>query len=405
MLVTQAQFLIDHLDWVDHATQALKAGKPPLTLRQELEREFEADLCRALLDCADARIRFRTKLYQGERWLLTGVAAEQASAWQVARWRADRLSSLLSGQDLTEVGSGIGGDSVFLSRIARLSSYEQCPARSRLAAYNVGEFGSDNGFRQFHEAANLTSLSGHTLFCDPARRRHQRLSSPEEWDPALSQVLALLDQNRFRSIAVKCAPGLDVESLAFARHKLETTFLSLDGDLKECFLLAGQGVESSTKAVLLNSHSEMPEVYQNSGREIPFQAPAPGLYLHNPDPAVLRAFALDQLAYQLNAGQPHQRIGYLVGPKPSTGRAAQSFLIEDSFPLKWPDLKKRVASSGWTEFEYLGRGVPFSQTDLRGKLPKLKRGKGEPKRGSIIIFREEQGYRVVLATRVAAIEG
>lgn len=399
MLVEQARFLVDNPEAVETATLALERGAPPLTLRAQLEREYAPEYCRALLDCAQARLRFADKLKDGRHWLLTGTAAEQASSWPMARWRAERLKTARPNASVLELGCGIGGDTVFLTQVSTVTAFEQCPARTLLCRYNVEKFGRSEHLTLENSEAELEALEGEILYCDPSRRSHKRISSPQDWEPPLSRVLSLLESKRFPLVAVKCAPGLDLTQLSLSDFPLEISFLSVNGDLKECFILAG--TESGKKqAVLLSSQSDSVINFCSNKREIPPANPEPGLYLHNPDPAVLRAEALDTLAEQLKAGQPHPKIGYLIGSSPCPDTAAQSFLIEDSFPLRWADLKKRVARSGWSEFEYLGRGVPFGQAEVRAELPRLKRGKSAPKRGSIIIYREHDGYRAVLATRV-----
>lgn len=399
MQADQARFLVDNPLAAERATLSLERGIPLLTLRKMLEREHDPDQCRALLDCAQARLRFAQKLERAHLWLLTGTAAEQASPWPVAHWRAERLSLLRPASTVVEFGCGIGGDTVFLTRKLTVRALERCPARALLCSYNVETLGCRDRFTLEGSTRELEALEGEVLYCDPARRSHQRLSSFHEWEPPLPRVLSLISTGRFAIVAVKCAPGLDLDLPPLADLRFEASFISVNGELKECFLIAGSG-SSAKRAVMLSSEGGAPITLESSGIEIPPAAPRSGLYLHNPDPAVLRAKALDTLAVGLKAGQPHRKIGYLIGPTPCPDQRAQSFLIEDSFPLKWSHLKKRMSQSGWSEFEYLGRGVPFSQEEVRAKLPRLKRGKGAVHRGTIVVYREDQGYRVIMARRV-----
>lgn len=393
----EARFLLDHADWVSEVTLKLSEGHSELSLRQKLERDLTPEFCRVLLDCATARNRFSQKLWRGEDWLLSGTAGEQASPWQIARWRAQALGEAgREGGKLVEVGCSVGGDTGFLTRHFEVTAYEMDPGRALLCPFNVNLAGRAERLNVVTEEVRLEALSGNILFCDPARRSHKRLSSPSEWSPPLHAVLDSHTSGRFAWVAVKCAPGLDLDELP---QEMQASFLSLDGDLKECFLLAGDGPTGS-QAVLLQRDGSA-TIYCTRGEDIPEALPAPGKYLFNPNPAILRASALDALAMELGAGQPHPRIGYLVGPIPYHGPAAQGFLITDTFPLKWPTLKRRLSSTGWSEYEYLGRGVPFGQTEVRAKLPKLSKGKGEPKRGAVVIYRDHYGYTVVLGERIA----
>lgn len=389
--------MLDHAARVGEITIELSAGRNELSLRQRLEREFTPEFCRVLLDCATARNRFSQKFWRGDEWLLSGTAGEQASPWQIARWRAETLGEVAGGGGkLVEVGCSVGGDTGFLTRHFQVTAYEMDPGRALLCPFNVALVGEPERLKVFADEAALHELQGDILYCDPARRSHKRLSSPTEWSPPLQSVLDCQARGRFEKVAVKCAPGLDLAELP---ADVQASFLSLEGDLKECFLLAG-GRHKGSEAVLLQRDGSW-LTYRTHGEDIPEAMPAPGKFLYNPNPAILRASALDALARELEAGQPHPRIGYLVGSIPYHGPAADGFVVTDTFALKWPLLKKRLSGLGWSEYEYLGRGVPFSQAEVRAKLPKLSRGKGEPKRGAIVIYRSHQGYTVVLGERIA----
>jgi hypothetical protein len=381
---------------LEDAAKNLSLGKSALEIRAKLEQTFDTETCLAIMDCLSCRQRYSEKFWQPERWLLSREPAEQATDSRIARWRAEVLAESGRG-DLMEMGCGLGGDSVFLSERFRVQALERCPARSELARYNLSQLGS-NDAQVVNREVECSTLRGEVLFVDPARRNGSRISRPDQWHPPLKDVVACFRERRFRKVGVKCAPGLLDRELP--EEPTTVFFVSIEGQLKEAFLVLAQNSEPKKVAVLINRDTSTPLTLSTRDQAIPITPPAIGSYLHNPDPAILRACALDHLADQLDAGIVHPKIGYLVGPKPCADRCASSFRIVDHFPLNWKILKKKLSSMEWSDYEYLGRGVPFGQPEVRKKLGRLKPKKGRPSnRGSVIIYRGDTEYTVVMGAR------
>ena len=388
------------------AEALIKSGRDILEIRKFLDHHFDPPTARALLDCLTARHRFLHKFWRASEWKLNKLASEQASDSRIAKWRARELKKLTGLASLVELGSGIGGDSVFLAENFHLTSYEKDRGRAVLAQSNLEHFlGHTNHGKIRASSGDSLILSGELLFCDPARRASgNRISRPEEWLPPLPKLIQAFTEQRFQAVAIKCAPGLSRDHLGPLEHKASLYYLSINGALKECFAFFHQG-EPRTKALLFSQWDQEPQCFEKTKAPILVREPKPGLFLHNPDPAILRAEALDSLSAKLDSGIVHPKIAYLVGATPSTTRAAISFKILEAFPLKWPDLKRRLSASGWSEYEYLGRGVPFSQPDVRKKIGPLKLKKHEtPRRGSIIMYRKTKGYQVLFCERVKTVD-
>lgn len=378
---------------LEQAATILAGHGSVLEARAFLEQSYDSASCLAILDCLSCRQKFAHKFENADRWLLTREASEQASDSRISGWRAGALSG--NGlEELVELGCGLGGDTVALSKRFKVKAWERCEARVELARYNTEQLGHRSCRVEWAEV-DCTDLEGQVLFVDPARRDGTRLSHPESWQPPLSKVLDCFREGRFQRVGVKVAPGITDRDLPDSPIGL--TFLSIAGQLKEAFILLDGSQESYRQAVLFTDNGQTLTLRGNH-LQTPVALPSPELYLHNPDPAILRAKALDGLAERLKAGMVHPKIGYLVGAVPATDGTADSFQIVESFPLNWKTLKKRLVAMGWSDYEYLGRGVPFGQQEVRNKLGKLKKQK-ESIRGSIVMYREDNGYRVVLARR------
>lgn len=396
MLPEQAQALVAlPPDALERAVEHLHAHDS-LRTRLWLDRSYPSDLSLAILDCAACRLHFRSKFPLEDGWLLSREAAEQATAYPLARWRAGYLKQRFPNlHELVELGTGIGGDSVPLSHHFAFTGYEQQAERAILAQANLVRLGGPEA-RVIPHRIPIEKLCGELLFADPARRSQQgRSFDPEEWDPPLS---SLLQQGQFSGTVFKTAPGLDLSALP---EGMEVHFLSLQGDLKEAMLLRGSPTPGARLNAWLWSEPGSPPLHRvGDDRPAPTQAPGPGAYLLNPDPSLVRCRGLAGLAEELGAGVVHPRIAYLCGPRPCRTPWADSFHILDSMALDWGRLNAGLAASGWNDFEYLGRGVPFSQAEVLTRLKKGRKKMSGQGRGAVIIYRDEHGYRVCLAHRL-----
>lgn len=387
----------------------------PLQARAWLDKRFAPQISIAILECLSCRQHFAHKFQNAFRWLLMRQAAEQASSSIIASWRADYLSNrFYSVKTITEFGTGIGGDSVFLCRNFEVMGFEADAARAHLAQANQKRLSPDAFQLSIDiESQAVAQLSGQLLFCDPSRREQKRLYKPDSWSPPLDSVLL---HPRFINKIVKAAPGLDCSTLSAG---VEVHFLSLKGQLKEAMLISSPDnkASSSRHAWLWAGGSDPPLHLENSDprSEVDLLAPrdslviappAVGGYLHNPDPSILRAGLLHQLASKLDAFLVHPKIGYLHGTKASESPWATSFRIKECMPLNWSRLNSSLQATGWGDFEYLSRGVPFSQEEVLARTSKARKQiKGRsPLRGSLIIWRDSRGYSLVLAERESRLD-
>lgn len=396
MTAEQAQALIDLKENLLEEVRNTLRQEGAFKARSALEKRVSPEIARALLDAADCQLRFVDKFEKVEHWLLTREAAEQATRSSLACWRArylkERFPSL---SRLTELGTGIGGDSVYLAREFELDGYEKDPARVRLAASNIAKLSPNALPHRLHEqAAQPGELSGELLFVDPARRESGRKFHPEDWKPPLSSLLAL---KGFDGVVIKAAPGLLTEVVP---EGFEIHFLSHQGELKEAMLLRPVGPITARHAWLWPKGQVSPLHLWGHPQQSSVREPKPGDYLLNPDPALLRSGLLGRFAAALEAGVVHPKIGYLSSPVPSPDAWADSFLILEASRLNWKRLAEALPRLEWGDYEYLGRGVPFSQNEVRGRLDKAKKKMSGSRRGSVIIYRDESDYQAVLAQRI-----
>lgn len=367
-----------------------------LALLQSLRKEFTATQAGALLTMARLRQRAVTKFPQAAQLFFTAEALEQATAWPIADHRAAWIDAHAPPGPILDLGCGIGGDLLALAQRRPVIGFEIDPVRIRLAAANVAALGLQ-GQVQLIEADWTQWLARDALppaaaaFADPTRRVDgRRVFSLEAMQPPLSQLLRL--QRQVSHLGVKTMPGIQ-DSEVPAGCGVE--FISHVGVCKEAILWFGALARPGRWASVFmeNAWWSLP----GDGVAVPPVGPlAVGYYLHEPDPALIRAGAFTELCRQLQAHLFDSQIAYLVSPERQTHPLVQSFVIHEvhSFNLKL--LNRRLQEGGYAIVELKKRGVPFQPEDLRPRLKLPATGKP----GVVIFTRRGEERLMLIGERV-----
>jgi hypothetical protein len=311
--------------------QALLAELAGRELREEdslrelerLRRQFAPEQARAALETALLRRRARAKFPAAERLYFTREALEQASAAPVAAHRAARLAPR---GHIADLGCGVGGDALALAAAgATVTGVDRDPLRLAMAAANAEALGLAGRIGwQRRDLLLDDPPAADALFCDPGRRvGGRRRFDPEAYEPPLSRVLGWRAQTP--ALAAKLAPGVDADALP-ADAELE--FVSLDGELKEAVLWCGPLAQVRRRATLLRHAREGLQHAELTGCRSPVACPlsAPLAFLYEPDPAVIRAGLVTDLAAQIGAAQLDAQIAYLTAER----------LVATPFARAWP---------------------------------------------------------------------
>lgn len=362
-----------------------------LALLQPLRRQFTAVEAGALLSLARLRQRATSKFPKAAHLFFTAEALEQATAWPIAQWRAAWIDQQAPPGPLLDLGCGIGGDLLALAQRRRVIAFETDPVRLRLAEANVAAFGLQEQV-QFIQADWTQWLAADTLpaaaaaFADPARRvEGRRIFTVEAMQPPLSRLLQL--QKRLPHVGVKTMPGIADEEIP-ANSGVE--FISHEGVCKEAILWFGALVKHSRWASVY-IENEWVSLPGDREQKPPVGALAAGYYLHEPDPALIRAGAFLELCRQLQAHLLDPQIAYLVSAEAKTHPLVQSFVIHEvhSFNLKL--LNHRLQRLGYHIVELKKRGVPFQPEELRPRLKLPTTGKP-----GVVIFTRRGDERLML---------
>ena len=307
---------------------------------------------------------------------LTQQRLRERAAHHAARYAAAGVTKV------ADLGCGIGGDAVALAGLdLPVLAVDRDEAAAALATINLMPFPHASVECADALEIDLVERGVDAVFADPARRAEgRRITDPEQWSPALSQVLAL--RETVPALGVKVAPGIDHAALPADAH---TQWVSVDGDVVEaaiwCGPLAPEGPGRSALILRSGTDGASACTLVDPSTTDPSQPPVQvdpigsaddlGSIIHVPDGAAVRAGLVAHLCEALDARPVGPRIGYLTGerlPDEATTPFVRSFRLTEVLPLRLKALRARVRELGIGRLEILKRGVDVSPDDLRASL-------------------------------------
>jgi SAM-dependent methyltransferase len=348
-----------------------------------LRRQATPEHAAAAYEIAVLRRRAAPKFAAAELLYFTREALEQASGERIAGYRAGRYRSYGTVADLC---CGAGGDTLALAGVAAVIAIDRDPLRLAMAAANARALGLDNRI-SFVEAdlQHLPAPDATAIFFDPARRSAgRRVFALNDYQPPVA--LARRWRERVPAIGIKVAPGVtDDDIVALDDPTLEVEFISVDGELKEALLWHGPLATPGRRATLLMSQAGAKEIDRQGDLESQPDVPrsillSPGLlvsspplatplaYLYEPDPAVIRAHVIGQLAEQLGAAQIDRGIAYLTSDRVIETPFARCWRVLEWLPWNLKRLRVRLRALDAGAITVKKRGSPIDTDALARQL-------------------------------------
>ena len=336
-----------------------------------LRRKYPDELAKAALETAILRNEARTKFPDPDRMYFTRPALEQASSYEIARYRSSRYRSF---SYLVDLGCSIGSDSLALAEISSIYGLDLDPLRLAMAHENLRAMNLDQKalFLQADLSASLpiveTKDAG--VFFDPARRTSQkRVYSVKEYQPPLSIIEKWLPH--FPALGVKISPGVHLSEIH--GYPAEVEFISINGDLKEAVLWFGPLRTARRRATLLPGPFTWEENSDFPGYTVSFSEQStplaePAEYIYEPDPAILRAGLVEQLAIRLGAAKLDPDIAYLTSNSGSETPFARYWKVEAWFPFQLKRLRKELRARRVGKIRVKKRGSPLEPERLISQL-------------------------------------
>jgi hypothetical protein len=343
----------------------LLSDEDELRTLQALHRSgADAPLARAAVDTIQLRRKAAGKFRHAASMYFTREALEQATSSVCAEHCASRFRGRALAVDLC---CGIGGDSIGLAAHAPLLAVDRDALRLRMARQNVAVC-QPSAAAQF-VCASLESNrlplglpAGAAVFCDPSRREAgRRLFSVQDYSPPLARIDAWRASLPGIPFCIKASPGLRLEEIAGVDCEVE--FLSVAGELKEAILWYGAFRTARRRATRLPDGISLTDAEPESDA-----LSAPQEYLMEPDPSVLRAGLVRQLAARLSAARIDPTIAYLTASNLQPTPWARAFRLEEAMPFGVKRLREWLRERNVGRVVVKKRGSPIDPQDLERQL-------------------------------------
>ncbi|MBN2085313.1 MAG: hypothetical protein JW748_08795 [Anaerolineales bacterium] len=334
--------------------------------RQGLERE----LARGALETVLLRIRAEKKFSRAGGMFFTRDALEQSSAEAVSRRRVARFRGAAQ---IADLGCGIGGDTIALAGSAPVVAVDREELRLRMARENVNANAPAYPVKYLqtdllrpglffagpHAAKAPARIA---LFCDPSRREEdRRIFSVRRYSPPLDLVTAWRAAVMDEALCVKISPGVRWEEIE--REPCEVEFISWQGELKEAVLWYGAFQSARRRATILPAGETMTDSEPGSAA-----VSSPCRILYEPDPSILRAGLVRQLAARLGAARIDPDIAYLTADTVMPTPWAQAYAIEEAMPFGLKRLREWLRARSVGRVVIKKRGSPLEPEELEKQL-------------------------------------
>lgn len=345
---------------------------------ERLRRHLPPDRAAALVETARLRQHAAAKFPRdAASMFFSRTALEQASPATVAAHTARRFE----GQGwVADLGCGLGADSLALATAgAQVVAVDVDPLALALAQANTRLLTSSGYVHLIQADVQRRAWRLDAGWADPARRSSAgRIFDPEQLEPPLSVLLSL--RGLTPNLAVKLMPGL---SHAAIPPGAEAEWISLDGELKEAVLWFGDLARGSVRRATV-----LPAAIEITADGAQADVRLPGAWLYEPDPAVIRAGAVGDLAVQLGLWQIDPDIAYLSADSLHSTSFARAWRVIEHFPFDLKALNRRLRALGGQVVAVKKRGSPidpeafrrrlFNQTDGRPLVVVATRFAGKP---------------------------
>ena len=346
-----------------HADSDVSAANT-LAMLTQLRKTLPPQQAAAVLSTLRLRKKATLKFpHQAQRMLFTEESLQQASHPRIRQYRA----GLLGSEELVDMCCGIGSDSMAYAESGRrVLGLDTDPVRIAIARHNAAAHGVGAEFAVADVRAGMPP-GYEAAFYDPSRRdaRGKRIRDVERYVPPLS----LIRQWHVKELVVKLSPAVALTQVQRYGGQLE--FISLDGDLSEAVLWRHR-----QSAPPLATRLDASGIHHLSADHDDYvQVSEPRAWLFEPDPAILRAKLLRQLAAMLDANLLDGRIAYLTLDEIVDSPWGRYWQILDWMPFNLKKLRRYLVDRGVSQVTVKKRGFPMLPEELIARL-RLKQGGG-----------------------------
>lgn len=370
-----------------------------LKLLKGLRRSFAPERAGDILTQAKLRKKAAPKFPRAHKMFFEAEALEQATSWELALHRAEKLHRLGKAGPFLDLGCGLGGDALALAQFRPVIAIDLNPLRLRILEANCRQLQLPFPVRAVRgDYLEMELPQAGAVFIDPARRQDgKRIFDIKKIQPPLTEILKLSERLKLPT-AVKLAPGLDKGLL----EEYPSAALEFTGRSRQCqeavlWLNTGNTLPRLQGSVLTaegkwQERPGTPEELQNL-QTGPLLA---GQYIYEIEPAMLRAGALENIAADIGAHLFDPQVSWLISDQLCRHPLAEVFHIKAAEKFSLKRLQKYINEQQIGILEIKKRNSAVEPEALRKQL-KPARSKNEI---TIFITRRNAVPTMIMAERL-----
>ncbi len=271
---------------------------------------------------------------------------EQTSSEVASNYKSD----LVSGENLIDITGGFGIDTYFFSQ--KVKSVTHCEINEDLSAivsHNFKQLKVKN--IETHPSDGIEFLKNSKgkfdwIYVDPSRRNDAKgkVFLLEDCLPNMPKNLSLLFE-KTNNILLKASPILDISSavneLEFVK---EIHVVAIENEVKELLFLLKKNYAKNIDIKTINFNKEEIQKFNfNLNEEISSTFSEPKKYLFEPNAAILKAGAFQQISAQLKIDKLHQH-SHLYTSNKLTDFPGRKFEIKQCISYNKKQLLKLIPS-------------------------------------------------------------
>ena len=309
-----------------------------------------------LVETVRLRRKAPAKLSHAEGWLFTDDALQQATATPVAEHRARRLRGAIVHDATCSIGTELAALRHSASSVV---GSDIDAVRLAMADHNLRLGGAAVPLCRADALHPVTARA--VVLADPGRRSgSRRRFDPRAYLPPLDELLDVLAT---REHVVKCAPGIDFDTVRQLGFDGEVEVTSWAGSVREACLwsrgLSDAGVRR--RASVLDTGEQITDADPD---DCPVR-PA-GTWIVDPDGAVVRAGLVRHYAARHGLWQLDPDIAYLSGDRLPAG--VRGFEVLDTLAYSERRVRQALSARDVGAVEILVRGLDVDPDTLRARL-------------------------------------
>jgi precorrin-6B methylase 2 len=291
---------------------------------------------------------------------------EQTSSEITANYKAN----LVNGTNLVDITGGFGVDAYYFSQKVKIITHcEINQELSEIVTYNFKQFNIKNIKTYVGDGIEFlenTNLNFDWIYTDPSRRNDAKgkVFLLEDCLPNIPKNLEIL-LNKSNNILIKTSPILDIKSaineLNFVK---EIHVVAVENEVKELLFIIEKNYTQQINIKTINFNKKNNHLFNFSlQNDVDATFSKPKKYIFEPNAAILKAGAFNQISTQLKVDKLHQH-SHLYTSEKLIEFPGRSFVIIHCISYDKKQLKKLLPSN---KANITTRNFPETVTQIRKK--------------------------------------